>query len=115
MDANVGFSRLIYVSGPIEALRMLFLPSMIKSQMIRTRTLIVLVTLWSTFFASIAVGQVATLRGHIYDEATGEAVSFCNLTLAGTTMRTVSDLDGFFIFTRCAGRIIRASIRLYRV
>ena len=67
--------------------------------MIRTRTLIVLVTLWSAFSASIAVGQVATLRGHIYDEVTGQAVAFCNLTLAGTTIRTVSDLDGFFVFT----------------
>ena len=66
---------------------------MIKSQMIRTRTLIVLVTLWSAFSASIAVGQVATLRGHIYDEVTGQAVAFCNLTLAGTTIRTVSDLS----------------------
>jgi hypothetical protein len=72
---------------------------MIKSQMIRTRTLIVLIALWSAFSASVAVGQVATLRGHIYDEVTGQAVSFCNLTLAGTTMRTVSDLDGFFVFT----------------
>ncbi len=67
--------------------------------MIRTRTLIVLVTLMSAFSASIAVGQVATLRGHIYNEESGEAVSFCNLTLTGTTMRTVSDLDGFFILT----------------
>lgn len=67
--------------------------------MIRTRTLIVLVALLSAFSASIAVGQVATLRGHIYDEATGEAVAFCNLTLAGTKIRTVSDHDGFFVFT----------------
>ena len=39
-----------------------------------------------------------TLRGHVYNEATGEAVSFSNILLEGTDIRTVTDLDGFFNF-----------------
>jgi hypothetical protein len=72
---------------------------MIKSQMIRTMSPIVLAVLFSIFFAGNAQGQSATLRGHIYDEATGEAVPFCNILLTGTDLRTVTDLDGFFVFT----------------
>lgn len=72
---------------------------MIKSQMIRTTLPVVLVALLSLLSVTIASGQTATLRGHIYDEATGEAVAFSNITLAGTTFRTVADLDGFFVFT----------------
>lgn len=44
-------------------------------------------------------GQTSILRGNIYDEVTGEAVSFCNVTLEGTELRAVTDLDGFFIFS----------------
>ncbi|HJW27938.1 MAG TPA: carboxypeptidase-like regulatory domain-containing protein [Saprospiraceae bacterium] len=43
--------------------------------------------------------QTTTLRGHVFDEATGEAVSFSNVNLTGTDFRAVTDLDGFFNFT----------------
>ena len=42
--------------------------------------------------------QTGTLRGHIYDETTGQAISFASVSLAGTQIRTVTDIDGFFNF-----------------
>jgi hypothetical protein len=72
---------------------------MIKSQMIRTILPIVLFALCSAFVVADVSGQSATIRGHIYDEATGEAISFSNISLNGTTIRTVADLDGFFVLT----------------
>ncbi len=65
--------------------------------MIRTLFPFVLVTILGFFMPAILCGQSATLRGHIYNEATGEAVSFGNITIKGTTIRTVTDLDGFFV------------------
>lgn len=44
------------------------------------------------------LGQTGTLRGHLYDEATGQAVSFASVVLANTDIRTVTDVDGFFNF-----------------
>lgn len=72
---------------------------MIKSQMIRTFVPVVFVTLFSTFFATEIFGQNGTLRGHIYNESTGEAISFGNVILSGTDIHTITDLDGFFIFS----------------
>ena len=60
---------------------------------------VVLALVFSTFFAANTYGQTATLRGHIYDESTGEAIPFCNLLLTQNGIRTVTDLDGFFIFS----------------
>lgn len=42
--------------------------------------------------------QVGTLRGHIYDETTGQAISFASVVLENTDIRTVTDVDGFFNF-----------------
>ena len=72
---------------------------MIKSQKIRTMGYVVLALVFSTFFAANTFGQTATLRGHIYDEATGEAIPFCNVLLTESGSRAVTDLDGFFIFS----------------
>ena len=41
----------------------------------------------------------ASLRGNVIDEVTGEAIPFGNVQLIGTELRTVTDLDGFFVFT----------------
>lgn len=60
---------------------------------------VVLALVFSTFFAANTFGQTATLRGHIYDEATGEAIPFCNVLLTESGSRAVTDLDGFFIFS----------------
>jgi len=67
--------------------------------MIRTFVPVVFVTLFSTFFATEIFGQNGTLRGHIYNESTGEAISFGNVILSGTDIHTITDLDGFFIFS----------------
>ena len=67
--------------------------------MIHTMGYVVLALVFSTFFAANTYGQTATLRGHIYDEATGEAVPFCNVMLIQPGLRAVTDLDGFFIFS----------------
>jgi hypothetical protein len=61
-----------------------------------TRTLLI-----SLFFCLASSGlwaQTGTLRGHIYDETTGQAISFASVSLAGTQIRTVTDIDGFFNF-----------------
>jgi len=42
---------------------------------------------------------VSTLRGNVYNESTGEAVSFGNVILLGTDIHVVTDLDGFFNFS----------------
>lgn len=42
--------------------------------------------------------QSGTLRGHIYDETTGQAISFASVVLEGSDIRTVTDIDGFFNF-----------------
>src|SRR5688572_29777979 len=55
-----------------------------------------------SFLLSLAVtlvdAQSGTLRGHLYDQATGQAISFANVILEGTGIGTVSDVDGFFNF-----------------
>jgi hypothetical protein len=51
-------------------------------------------TLWS---------QSTILRGHIYDQVTGEAIPFGGVWLEGTTNRTVTDVDGFFVFSNLSG------------
>lgn len=43
--------------------------------------------------------QNGTLRGHVYNESTGEAVPFSTMLLEGTELRTITDLDGFFVFS----------------
>ncbi len=64
------------------------------------RNIICLVCLSLIYFSTYGAisAQSATLRGHIFDEYTGEAMAFTNVSLVGTGFRTVTDLDGFFIF-----------------
>lgn len=71
---------------------------MLKGQILRTTSS------WVCFYLLLISGtmvsaQTASLRGHVFNEATGEAVPFSNIVLAGTTLRTVTDLDGFFVFS----------------
>jgi hypothetical protein len=71
---------------------------MLKGQMFRAAVaLACLITL--LFSANRLTAQSATLRGHVYNEATGEAIPFSTIFLDGTELRAVSDLDGFFIFS----------------
>jgi len=43
--------------------------------------------------------QTGTLRGNVYDTETGEPVLYCTIQLAGTTIGTTTDFDGFFTIT----------------
>ena len=71
---------------------------MFKSQKFRLLT-VVFIALLSFVCGSSLSAQTATLRGNLYNESNGEAVSFCNVNLAGTDLHTIADLDGFFNFT----------------
>ena len=71
---------------------------MFKSQMFRLLSVVFIALLSFACSASLSA-QTATLRGNLYNESTGEAVSFCNVNLAGTDLHTIADLDGFFNFT----------------
>jgi hypothetical protein len=55
-------------------------------------------SLLAFLFWNPLLSQTGTLRGHIYDETTGQAVSFATVVLEGSDIRTVTDIDGFFNF-----------------
>ncbi len=67
--------------------------------MIRMIQRLTLLSIFCISFMTAVSGQSGTLRGHVYDELTGEAVAFGQVYLVGTEIRTVTDLDGFFIFS----------------
>lgn len=67
--------------------------------MIRSIICIALVPFLCFLFSVDATGQTATLRGNVYDAVTGEAISFGQVFLEGTSIRTITDLDGFFVFS----------------
>ncbi len=57
-------------------------------------------TLLSTLFLTqVAIGQEGSIRGHVYDAETGEAIIFANIVIEGTNLGTNSDEDGFFTLT----------------
>ncbi|HUR30872.1 MAG TPA: TonB-dependent receptor, partial [Saprospiraceae bacterium] len=57
-----------------------------------------LFTLLSFISINSLQSQAGTLRGHIYDQVTGQAIGFASVVLANTDIRTVTDIDGFFNF-----------------
>lgn len=68
--------------------------SMIRNIMIKA-----LFGLCFVFIAGLAIGQEGVVRGHIFDEETGEAIIYGNVSIKGTTLGTTTDLDGFFILS----------------
>ncbi len=55
--------------------------------------------IFSFLACSISIdAQNASLRGNIYDQGTGESILFGNVVLSGTDYRTITDIDGFFVF-----------------
>ena len=50
-------------------------------------------------FSAIAFAQTGNIRGHVYDEATGEPVIFANVVVDGTTHGTNSNETGLFTLT----------------
>jgi len=71
---------------------------MFKVQTPRTSLSLLCLLLFS-FILVDAQAQVSTLRGNIYNENTGEVVSFGSITLKGTDLHALTDLDGFFNFS----------------
>ncbi len=53
-----------------------------------------LILLWSSLIPLLA--QNGSIRGHLYDEGTGEPVIFANMVLEGTTYGVTTDVNGFF-------------------
>lgn len=47
-------------------------------------------------FFNVMLFSQGTLRGHLYDQSSGEAILFGNVVLDGTTIGTTSDENGFF-------------------
>ncbi len=59
---------------------------------------------WLFLFAisimtTIAFSQ-STIRGFVYDKATGEPIMFANVLIKGTKMGASTDVNGFFSFTK---------------
>lgn len=56
-----------------------------------------ILSLFSIFFlVQFAGAQTGTIRGNIFDEATGEPILYANVFLEGTTIATNTYSDGFF-------------------
>ncbi len=47
-------------------------------------------------FTTGIFAQSGTIRGFVYDKASGEPVMFCNVSLKGTTMGAPTDVNGYF-------------------
>jgi len=43
------------------------------------------------------LGQSGTIRGNVYDKATGAAIIYCNVQVVGTSLGGTTDMDGFFV------------------
>lgn len=72
-------------------------PMLTSPFMSRTCTSLIIL-LFSILSLDHMIAQTGTLRGHLYDQTTGQAISFANVVLEGTDIRTVTDIDGFFNF-----------------
>ena len=59
------------------------------------------ILLLTLFFGTLLslYSQTGTLRGNVYDTETGEPILYCTIQLAGTTIGTTTDFDGFFTIT----------------
>ncbi|MBK7947062.1 MAG: carboxypeptidase-like regulatory domain-containing protein [Flavobacteriales bacterium] len=48
---------------------------------------------------SVGMAQTGTIRGFVYDKATGEPIIFTNVVLKGTTIGSATDVNGYFLIT----------------
>lgn len=60
----------------------------------------ILFSLFLVFGVVAAFAQNSTIKGFVYDKATGEPVPFCNVYLKGTAIGANTDLNGFFSINR---------------
>src|SRR5687768_11583833 len=75
-----------------------FCRPMLTRPILTPRSPSILAILFTLMSLGTLSAQVGTLRGHIYDETTGQAISFASVVLENTEIRTVTDVDGFFNF-----------------
>lgn len=58
-------------------------------------------------FTSFAFSQTGTVRGFVFDEATGEPVIFTNVYLEGTTYGSATDINGYYSISKVpAGKYV---------
>lgn len=62
------------------------------------------------FGALTLQGQTGTLRGHIYDAESGEAIAFASVQLVGSKEGVISDGDGFFQLSAVSVGIQRVQV-----
>lgn len=53
--------------------------------------------------SSALFGQGGSIKGHLYDKESGEAVSFASVRIAGSDQGALSNLDGFFVLANLKG------------
>ncbi len=63
------------------------------------RRLSILIILLFNISANIVNGQKGTIEGRVYNVKNNEPVEFASVAIFGTTIGSISDLDGKFLFT----------------
>lgn len=53
-----------------------------------------------SFFCLISLAQTGTIRGFVYDKASGEPIIFINVYLEGTQLGTSTDVNGYYSVTQ---------------
>jgi carboxypeptidase-like protein/TonB-dependent receptor-like protein len=64
------------------------------------KSLLPVIVLVSIISIDANAQQTGTVRGFVYDNATGEAVLFTNVYLKGTTIGAATDVNGFYSITK---------------
>lgn len=59
-----------------------------------------LLTLFAGLWLVVATAQTGTIRGFVYDKATGEPIIFTNVILKGTTQGSATDVNGYYSITK---------------
>ncbi len=54
----------------------------------------------SLLLSITAYAQTGTIRGFVYDKASGEPIIFTNVVLKGTTTGAATDVNGYFSITK---------------
>ena len=63
------------------------------------KTRFIILQLLITLFPVSGLAQQGVLQGRVYNAKNGEPVEFATVAIYGTTIGSISDLDGNFIFT----------------
>ncbi|MCZ6857713.1 MAG: TonB-dependent receptor, partial [Gemmatimonadetes bacterium] len=60
-------------------------------------SMVLVAVLMMGFVGSVAAQETRTVQGLVQDSTTGETLPYAVISVAGTTLRTVSNRDGFFV------------------